>query len=68
MSRNLLPIVPPELRPKRVETVTREGDGFLVILECGHKSFWAIDPPTEQVSCSQCLDVAIERMRKARPS
>lgn len=66
MSRNLEPITPPELGPRKVVSVTPHEDGFEVMLECGHLSYWAIDPPEKTAHCSQCLDEMLERLRKAK--
>jgi hypothetical protein len=66
MSRNLEPLTPPELGPRKVVSVTPEEGGFDVLLECGHKSWWAIEPPMHTAHCSQCLDEVLERLRKEK--
>ena len=54
----------PDVLKKVVSVVAEEG-GYAVTLECGHDSWWAIDPPQQTAYCSQCLDVLIARLKES---
>jgi hypothetical protein len=62
MSRELVPIVNVT---RRVVSIERDDDGcFEVVLECGHRDTWVLNPPTATVHCAQCLDALIERLKQ----
>ena len=65
MSHDLEPIV--DVTRKVVSVVEEEG-GYDVTLECGHQSWWAIDPPQQTAYCSQCLDLLIDKLRESKKS
>lgn len=57
-----------QLEPKKVMEVRAEDGGWRVLLECGHESWWAIEPPIEYASCSQCLNDVVEALKKEKAS
>jgi hypothetical protein len=58
---------PEEFVLRKVVSMVEEEGGYAVLLECGHESFWAIDPPQQTAYCSQCLDLLIDKLRESKP-
>ena len=55
---------PAELQQKAVVSKVRDGLGWDVELECGHKVWFACEPGSKSF-CGECLDAFVQRAKRA---
>lgn len=49
---------------RAIVSITEDGDGFLVDYSCGHSAVWAIEPAVETVSCAECVNAFLDKVKR----